>query len=402
MALCNFGGRHTIAALLREHHENVLVERLVDTGADVLDVLQQEVQAERYVVRGTHHLRLRDGIHEHRAARNNRRLVVLQIRGDKHRRIGLVVDRLRLPKLFLLQLMQVAQGFHSGGRAVDVAARNAPTAAEARERPEARLTENLLIFRAVFEIHRAIRHILVVDLFGITHIARLDGVHHRHPFVVLTLVEHLLRRTRTTRVAKFLHKLRHRHAEFAVERVHSPAAVRGNGVLADRQRHAVNNVVGVVIEDHRRRAVRPQLLVGHGERLVDVAFSKHHLHEARHASEPILHLVALVELRVQGRQAEPGASGTCHPGHHAARQGAQSACPGVVQDSAVPLVTLVVVGNEEPPRTRCQHLGDFLPMRHPRSALRLQSFPALKAAALQIVRHTSLPPSFSSWSSAVS
>ena len=139
----------------------------------------------------------------------------------------------------------------------------------------------------------------------------------------------------------------------------------------------MNHAIEVVVDQCRGRAEGTQFLVGHLKRAVGVGLVEDHLHEGCDLRHPHLDLVALVQLGVERRQTKPRAGGACHARHHAARQGAQCAGAGAVENlTKCGLASAVILGRQEAPRSRQKHLADVLPMRHPRGAFLFQSVPA--------------------------
>jgi hypothetical protein len=297
--------------------------------AHVLDVLQQVAQVEAGLEQ-----RLDAALRAGRivigdAARQRVVLLALGVGRGLQRRLGLVVDALRLAELLVLQLLHVAERFHARRVAVDVArAGHRPARHDRPEHLVAALAQVFAGVAALLEIADPPRHVLRVGQVIVALGARLDDVADRHPAIERALPEQPLRRERAVVDAVFGDDRADPHLELAEEGVDPALRVGRDGELADRRRVVMHDLVEIGHQDRRPGAEQPKLLVKPVQRAVGVGAREHVEHLPAHGVEPEPRLVALREVRVGGREPEPRPGGAGHAGHQSCRQHAQRAGAG--------------------------------------------------------------------------
>ena len=222
MALGDLGGGHAGVRGVGEHQEQVRVERTTHSLAAVHDVIQQVLEVQVDLERGLDPVRLPVVVRH--SARERLHVAVLHGRRHLKRRLGLVVDGLRLAELLVLELLDVSERLHARAVAVDVAANYRPARAERREVLEPALAQEHAFLAADLEVIRTPRHVLGVALADVAVGARLDGVDHGHPLVKVPGAVHVLHRHAALLEAELLDHLRDGHLELAVQR--ADAALR--------------------------------------------------------------------------------------------------------------------------------------------------------------------------------
>ena len=371
--LGHFGGRHARVFLpTGQHQEQIGVEGTVNPAAHVLHVSQQVVQVEPHLKQRPHRLMRARRVHVGQTARQHVCPLVLQRIRRLQRRQRHVIDGLRLALLLQLQLLGVAQRIHRRAGAINVAAVHAPARAQRREVVEPALAQHLARFAARLQVHAAPCHVLAVALAGVTLVARLNGVHHRHPGVIAPVVVQPPHRQRALIAPKLAHQLFGRHGELTVQRVHRPAVAACQRVLTHR--HGVIGHHGIEVVHHHAGASAEgaQFLVARVQRQVGVGAGKHHAQQLLHVMQPLLDRRRLVQLRVTCGQPEPRSRRAGHARHQAGTERAQRAYRRIVQNVLIAPLALVRLRNlvQQPAGARVHQLGDLAPVRHPGGALR--------------------------------
>ena len=293
----------------------------------------------------------------------------------------------------MLQLLDVAEVFHAGADAVDVAAQHIPTRAVSGEAVEAVLLQQLVAVCTLLHVDVHKRLVLWVERacqVALFHAARLDQVDDLDALVVVLLVPQPLDGLGDVRPVlgavalddELLDHLRHAHRELAAQRVDVAVFVLSDDVLACSERAERDDVGRVPAAIERAGAERAELGVDGRCAVVEVRAGQDGADDALRLTEPVLDACRIHHFGVGRLQAEPRACRAGHARHHASSQRTQGLAAGVVDDLGVALAALAILALEQVAApARDQVIRDLDPVRAPARAIILEALPAQKDRA---------------------
>ena len=213
-----------------------------------------------------------------------------------------------------------------------------------------------------------------------------DGVDDLDLVVPISPVVAFAHQHRDGVATEALDELEGGHAQAAIERVDGEAVRRRQPVFAGGQRIGPHDFPGVFHHHHGAGAEHGQLLVDHGQRVVEVGPGEDAEHAVGDVVEPEAYLGHFRKLGTADAEAEPWTGRRGETGHQAERQGARRQHGCGIEELAIQLGAAIVPAGhaEERPTTRQDVFGQLAPMREPRGALTVERAQAPLAMAAEV------------------
>ena len=372
--LSHLGRGHARVRGVGKHQEQICIERTTHALAAVLNVKQQMLKIQVDIKRSANGLR--SAVNKGDATRQHFHIAVLHGNRNLKRRLGLVVDDLRLAKLLVLKLLDVSKCFHARAVTVNVAASGCPPGDKTRKVLETANAQELVLLSANLKIPRPERHVLAVALLDVAVGTRLNGVDNGNPLVQVATVVHVLDRVGAVVVTKLLHNLANGLFKFAVQGADAPLVIGGNAIFARSYGVMMHHVLKIRQHNAGCRAKAAQFFVHLVQGAVRVRPLKDYLHSLGDIIQPQLDGLIRVQLRISRRKAKPRASGRGRSGHHASPKRPQGPRTRVVVNVVVTPPSLVAVLPEVTAVARKDVGGQFLIVRPPGGAFGLELTPA--------------------------
>ena len=192
----------------------------------------------------------------------------------------MVINALRLAKLFVLQLLDVAERFHARRVAIDVAATNAPSWNQCGESAESALAQELALVAADLEVARFIRHVLAVLLGRVSIRARFNCVDDGYPLVKTAAIKQVPHRVRAVLVTEFRHDLGYSLLKFTVESGYSTLIIGCDSVFTSRDWVMMYDIVEVGQDNRNCRTKCSKFFIHRVQGAVSIRPLEYQLHSS--------------------------------------------------------------------------------------------------------------------------